>query len=271
MDTPPLGTPLEAYGREVRTLRVNSGFTLEKLSNLVRSNKSQLSRLERGQHHPSPELREALDAKLNAGGELNQVWAQAMGDGRPDWLGEVTTATRDARSVYDFQALAFPSYLQVPSYASALIRAAHPGIPDAELEDRVRERAERAESMRVARRPLLYLVLDESLLRRRYGGAEATAAQLDYVVSLADAGRVTVQVVPETLCNHPGNSGSFRVLAMPDGRDFAYVESAEQGQLLTRPHRVARHRELYSQLQAVARAPEDSVAALRAELDKVRV
>ncbi|MDA2813154.1 helix-turn-helix transcriptional regulator [Nocardiopsis sp. RSe5-2] len=271
MDTPSaVQTPLELYGREVRRLRLTTGLTLEGLGRMVGSNKSQLSRLENGQYTPPPALRDALDDVLAAHGELTRQWAEANGDSRPDWRGEIAAATRNARAVYDFQALAFPSYLQTEKYAEALIEAAFPALPSDELTRRVQERVQRAEQIRDALRPLLCLVIDRTALARRYGGPAAAAEQLEYIARLTSEGRVTAQIVPEDLHSHPGNSGSFRVLNMPDGRDIAYVESAEQGQLLTRAGAVARHRELFAQLQAVAWSPSDSLKAIEAEVDRIR-
>ena len=260
---------MEKYGHEVRECRLDSGFTLVALAARVQSNKSQLSRVELGQTSPSSALREALDSVVG-GGRLGRLWAEVMGDGRPEWLGEIAAAMRAAHAVYDYQALTFPSYLQTEGYAFALIRSALPGMSKEELDVRLAERLKRVEQMRMSDRPMIWVVVDSSVLRRRYGGVSATAEQIDYVIQLGESGRITLQVVPEDLPEHPGNSGGFRVLTMPDGRDLAYVESPEYGQILTSVGTVCRRRALFASLQAAAAAPGQSLALLRDELDRIR-
>ncbi|GAA1116554.1 hypothetical protein GCM10009642_63310 [Nocardiopsis metallicus] len=48
--------------------------------------------------------------------------------------------------------------------------------------------------------PRLWLVADEALLYRRYGGSETTREQLSLVTGLVESGRVTLQLTPWT---HP--------------------------------------------------------------------
>ncbi|MFC4565377.1 Scr1 family TA system antitoxin-like transcriptional regulator [Nocardiopsis mangrovi] len=267
-DQPPVPA-LIAYGREVRRFRNDADLTLATLAGRVRSNKTALSLLENGKFVPNGTLREALDEVIG-NGRLGKLWNELTGEHRPEWRNEVASAIRNANAVYDYQALTFPSYLQTEAYATTLVRAATPGILPEALDERVAERVERSEHIRTSLRPMLWLVLDGTVLRRRYGGGEITREQLVYVAGLAEAGRLTLQVVPEDCPDHPGNSGTFRVLSMGDGSELAYVESAERGQILTGAAAVARRRALFAALQAVALGARASVDLLRAEIDRIR-
>ncbi len=259
---------LEKYGREVRRARNDAGYTQAALARRVRSSKTQISNLENGKADPSKKLRAALDEAIGDG-RLSRVWDDLTGDGRPEWLDEIAAAIRDADAVYEYQALAFPSYLQTGSYARAVIRHAAPWMPPDELDTRTKERVERAHSMQESLRPMLWLVVDESLLKRRYGGSEASREQLAYVAALAERERLTLQVAPMDHPKHPGNAGAFRVLTMRDGPDMAYVESAEEGRTLTSSTAVARRRMLFAALQGVALDPEASVRAVHEEMMRI--
>lgn len=259
---------LTRYGREVQRLRNEADLTQTSLAVRVQSSKSQISDVERGKANPSAQLRKALDETIGFG-RLERLWEDLMGNGRAPWLNEIATAIQDAAAVWEYQALALPGYLQTEDCARALIRSALPWLTPDELDSRVEERVTRAKFFAESLRPMLWLVLDESLLIRRYGGAEATHTQLDYLVGLAEKERITLQLVPAGHPRHPGNSGSFRVLTMQDGAELAYVESAEEGRILTSTESVVRRRMLFAALQGVAWDPESSVRAVREEMKRL--
>ncbi|MEU3142073.1 DUF5753 domain-containing protein [Nocardiopsis alba] len=115
----------------------------------------------------------------------------------------------------------------------------------------------------------LWLVMDESLLLRRYGGSEVTRAQLDHIAKLAERERVNLQVVPLDVPKHPGNAGAFSVIVTQDNPDSAYVENAREGQSITEADEVAHRRMLFAALQAVALAPDSSIKRVREEIKRL--
>ncbi len=58
------------FGPELRGMRLAAGMTLESLAQRVHFSKGHLSKVERGQQRPSPELARLCDAALEAGGAL---------------------------------------------------------------------------------------------------------------------------------------------------------------------------------------------------------
>ncbi|TQN30229.1 helix-turn-helix protein [Haloactinospora alba] len=253
------------YGREVQRLRHEAGLTQTALANRTQSSKSQISDVERGKGAPSASLRKSLDEYIGFG-RLERLWEDLTGDGRPAWLDEIATAIQEADAVYEYQALAFPSYLQTEGYARAVIRAAAPWLSREELDTHTKERVARAQNMADTPRPMLWLALDATLLGRRYGGSETTQEQLAYIAELAKQERITVQVVPADHPRHPGNAGAFRVLMMRDTPDVAYVEDAEQGRVLTSSAAVTRRRMLFAALQGIALDPDESIKAVHEEM-----
>ena len=258
----------QIYGREVRRLRQDAGLTLEALGHRIGRSRTQLSAIERGKEAPSSAFRNLLEKAIGHG-RLERLWDDLTGDGRAAWRTEIATAIQEAEAVYEYQALAFPSYLQTESYARAIVRAAAPWMPPDELNERVNERVERAQHLSEASRPMLWLVIDGSLLGRRYGGTDVTREQLAHLLDLAERERVTLQIVPADHPRHPGNSGSFRVLTMPASRDVAYVESAEGGQMLLAAPSVSQRRMLFAALQGFALDPETSIMAVHEEMKRL--
>lgn len=257
------------FGRELARTRKRTGITQAKLGALVEVSTSHLSNLEGGHRSPALSLIPRLDEVLATGTHLQDLWDDLTGTGRPAWLNEVANAIQNASAVYEYQVLAFPAHLQTETYARSLIRYAAPWFSADEVETRVAERMTRAEHMAEADTPKLWLVVDESLLLRRYGGAEATRAQLEHIAGLAERERVNLQVVPLDSPKHPGNSGAFSVIVTQDSPDSVYVENAREGQSVTEADEVAHRRMLFAALQAVALTPDSSLERVREEIKRL--
>ncbi|WP_026116282.1 helix-turn-helix domain-containing protein [Nocardiopsis valliformis] len=257
------------FGRELARNRKRAGMTQAKLGTMVEVSTSHLSNLEGGYRSPALPLLPRLDEVLGTGTRLQDLWDDLTGTGRPAWLDEVTNAIQNASAVYEYQVLAFPAHLQTEAYTRALMRYGAPWLAEDEVNVLVAERMTRAEDLAGATTPKLWLVVDESLLSRRYGGAEVTRAQLEYIAELAERERLTLQVVPVDSPKHPGNSGAFSVIVTQDSPDSVYVENAREGQSVTEADEVAHRRMLFAALQAVALTPDSSLERVREEIKRL--
>ncbi|WP_234443574.1 helix-turn-helix domain-containing protein [Streptomyces sp. NRRL B-24484] len=65
--------PLNEFGPELRKRRIAAGLTLTRLAGLLNYSKGHLSKIERGEKAPPPELARRCDAQLGAGGELERL------------------------------------------------------------------------------------------------------------------------------------------------------------------------------------------------------
>lgn len=260
---------LISYGAEVRRLRKESGFTQTSLAKKVRSSKTGISDLERGLVTPSVQLRDDLDKAL-APGKLKHLWKELTGSGGEIWKFEIAGMIDSAAAVYEYEIMVFPAYMQTQDYARALIRYAAPWLPSIEVDARARERAERAAKITAAPTPRIWVVLDESILSRRYGSAEIVREQLEHVVALAESERVSIQIVPASEPRHPGNSGAFKLITTDYIPEVLVAESIREGQVITNTVEVANYRMAYTALQGVASSPEQSLARLREEVKRLR-
>lgn len=257
------------FGREMARARKQAGLTQYALGRALGVSTSHVSNLERGYRSPALMLLPQLDEALGTGERLTRLWDDLNGNGRPAWLDEISTAIQAADAVYEYQVLAWPGYLQTEGYSRALIQYGTPWLTPDEMDIRIAERMQRARHMAEAIRPKLWLVIDGTLLARRYGGRDVTREQLAYVADLAERERVTLQMVPPDAVRHPGNSGAFRVLTTRDSPDVVYVESAREGQSVTLPTEVAQRRMLFAALQGVATDPDTALAAVREEMKRL--
>lgn len=115
----------------------------------------------------------------------------------------------------------------------------------------------------------MWLVVDESILSRRYGSAGIMRDQLAYVVELAESKRLMVQMVRAGEPRHPGNSGPFKLITSPYAPEALYTESTREGQLSTHDEHIKRYRMLFAALQGVAANPDETLEALRKEIKRL--
>lgn len=259
---------LSAYGKEVRRLRQEQGMTQTTLAKRVRSSKTGVSDLERGLMSPSPQLRSELDAML-APGKLRHLWKELTGSGGEVWKFEIAELIDNASAVYEYEIMVFPAYLQTEEYAHALIRFAAPWLSRDEVARRAKERAARATRIAQDMTPRIWLVLDDSILARRYGSADVVRGQLEHVIDLVERDRISVQFVPAGEPRHPGNSGAFKLITTDHIPEVLVAESIREGQVITNTMEVANYRMTFASLQSVAISPERTLTALRDEVKRL--
>lgn len=265
---PPEKEALVRYGREVRDAREKGALTQTALARAVNTSKSTISAVERGVTPPSPRLREALDEAIGRG-RLERVWEELTGDGREAWKTEVAELVDGASAVYEYLVLVWPAHLQTEEYARALIRHGAQWLEREEVESRARKRAERAARLADRERPRLWVVFDEALLFRRYGGQEVTRGQIAAVVDLVVRERITVQMIPMGAPKHPGTSGPFKLITTESLPDVMFAENAREGQLVTNSAEVTNWRMQFAALQSAAISPDETLARMQAELRKL--
>jgi hypothetical protein len=114
-----------------------------------------------------------------------------------------------------------------------------------------------------AENPLeLAAIVDEVVLRRPVGGAEAMRAQLRHLVELAALPNVTFQVLPLSAGAHIGMSDAFTVLSFPhsEDADVAYGEYPVGAVHVEKEADVDGCRLVFDQLRSHALSPAESAA-----------
>ncbi|MDA2808003.1 helix-turn-helix domain-containing protein [Nocardiopsis suaedae] len=265
---PPDKEAVVRYGRELRTLRDETGMTQTALARATNTSKSTISAVERGLTAPTTRLREALDSALGTE-HLARVWEELTGDGREAWKAEVAELVDTSSAVYEYLVLVWPAHLQTEQYAQALIRHGAQWLTDDEVAAQASNRAKRATRLTESPRPKLWIVMDEALLYRRYGSTETTRDQLASVIDLVERDRITVQLLPMNAAKHPGTSGAFKLITTETLPDVLFAESAREGQLVTNSAEVTNWRMQFAALQSSAIGPSETLAMMKAELRKM--
>jgi hypothetical protein len=159
-----------------------------------------------------------------------------------------------------------PGLLQTEDYARGVLRSGAIGqtSPD-EIERHVALRLQRQQLLTRDDAPRLWVVMDETVLRRRVGGPEVMRAQLDRLLEATKLPNVTLQVVPFANGPHPGTYGPFALFrfAMPELPDMVYIEYLTGAVYLDARVEVATHLEVMDRMAAQAATAHRTKEILR--------
>jgi hypothetical protein len=134
-----------------------------------------------------------------------------------------------------------------------------------EIERRVEVRMTRQQLLEGCARPQLWVILDESVIRRVVGGALVMQAQLERLIATCEQGNATVQVVPYRAASHPGLAGPFIILNFdePAEPDIVYLETVGGNLYVDKTEEARLFATAFDHLRAVALSPADTRGMLR--------
>ena len=252
------------FGARVRRLRTAAGLTQAELGERTHVVSTRITQIERASGaKPTLELARALDTALGADDLLVELWPYVYREAFPDWSRKFMALSERAVAVHEYAAHVVPGLLQTEDYARAVLSVGRTLGGKEQLEERVSLRMGRQERLRAPRRPELWLILDEAVLRRPVGGRDVMRAQLARLLDTATERQITVQVLPFDQGEHDALGGSLTLLTLPDGTEAAYTEGAHYGQLIEDPDEVRRFALTYDRLRAAALPPLMSLDMIR--------
>jgi transcriptional regulator with XRE-family HTH domain len=259
-------------GALLRKLRTEKGLTVEQAAEQLMFSMSKLSRMETGHGVATPRdirdvcsLYEVTDEaqrermlKLAAEGK-QAGWWQSYDLPYSTYVG----LEAEAIAISDFQSSVVPGLLQTADYARAGHEGAMPRLSSEEIERRIEAKLTRQALLGQDDPPAFSAVLDEAVLHRLVGGPAVMSAQLGRLIEAANRPKVTIQVIPFTLGAHPGVESNFNILEMPSPTPgVVFVEGLVGSIYLDRSEELARYRQIFERLQAIALSPKDTIALI---------
>jgi hypothetical protein len=210
---------------------------------------------------PSPEFAERADEILKTPNTFKRQRKAMLNGVYESWFRPYLEIEERATVLRNWQPLVVAGLVQTEAYTRALLRASWPTDSDAKIDQLVMARMARQELLRREdpEPPILSVILSETVLRVPVGSAEVMREQLRHLVESAANPRITIQVLPWSVREHPGLLGNFVVASFEDGPDAAYSDNALNGQVTERRKDVARVTLLYDRLMAEALSPGASV------------
>ncbi|MEU1511890.1 helix-turn-helix transcriptional regulator [Streptomyces sp. NPDC005811] len=258
----PSSSPRALLGAELRHARERKGLSQADLGEPLFVSGSFIGQLEAGTRRLHLEYAVQIDEILGTNGFFARNCRALAKSKYPDHFAEAAEAEAVATAIRQYAQILIPGLLQTRAYAEAVFRAYKPTAQDAEIDDLVATRLERAHLLDDPTTPLLWAILDEAALRRVVGGRAVMAEAVRHVLSLARQRRIIVQVLPFGAGAHAAMDGPLKLMEFKDAPPLSFVEAPDMGKLLDDPATVARHILMFNLLQATALSPQDSLALL---------
>jgi transcriptional regulator with XRE-family HTH domain len=268
-DLDPRLTPVQRFGRELARVRKAAGLSQVALSKHLGCSASLVAHIEIGDRTPKPDLAARCDAHFDTGDRFTQLQkdftSPVAGPGWfIRWADEIEPKARVLRS---WDPLLIPGLLQTEDYARALF-AGGLVTTEQEIEDLVRARMQRKKILERDRPPILWALLDETVLQRRIGDPAVMCGQLDHIMSVASRPTVTVQLVPQDTRCTVGLTSGFIIAELPDAPTVVSVESSGRGEALVDHEFVSQTWDRYDKLRAEAYRPDESLGRIKEARDR---
>ncbi|MBC2877446.1 MULTISPECIES: helix-turn-helix domain-containing protein [Streptomyces] len=247
------------FGNELKIHREAAGLSQEALGSLVFCSGSYIGQFEKGIRRPQLAIAERIDEVLKTGGYFKRVYDELIeGSPNADWFEGVLCLEAEATVIRSYAPTFVPGLFQTAAYARAVFLAGYPFATDKELQNWVDARLGRQGLLEHPTKPMLWSVLDESVLRRPVGGPMVMSEQLLRVASLARCRRMVVQVLPYG-AGAPPVDALLKLMDFADAPPVAYTEGVQSGNILDEPDQVARCKLAYDLVRAAALSPRASL------------
>jgi transcriptional regulator with XRE-family HTH domain len=236
-DTTAGESPLRVFGEMLRYYRSNAGLTPEQLGTKVFLSGSQIRKVEDGTRTPSADLAEACEAipELGCNGALTKLHTllsdHLKSRAYPGWFADWPDREAHARRLRSFELVVVPGLLQTKPYARAVLSTRVGGTAE-ELDEAVAARIGRQQILDRDQPPELWVIIDETVLRRTIGSPEIMREQLDHLAGAARRPNIVIRVIPLADGAHQGlNGGAFVIADFDDSATIAYQDTAISGQI----------------------------------------
>lgn len=265
-------------GSELRRLREEAGRTIDEVARSIGCSRNTVGKYESGRGSVrAPYVRAMLDlydvpadlrdVLLTIARESRQKgWWTAYEDVLPAGFEIYVGLEAEAASLRVYEAQLVHGLLQTEDYARAMLRA----MPF--LAGRAAE-VERLVALRMARQSLisrpapfhLWVILDESVLRRPLGGAKVMQHQIRHLTEMCEMPNISVQVLPFSMGGHAGLDGAFSIMEFPEPEDpdVVYLEGRAGNVYVEAAEDVRRYTLIFDHLGAAALPPGESAGFLR--------
>ncbi|MCG0289470.1 helix-turn-helix transcriptional regulator [Streptomyces sp. PSAA01] len=269
-------------GKRLQDLREKAGLSFEQAGRALDVTHATIRRMEKaevGLKLPYVEklLRtygvtdpEEVEGFLSLAREANKAgWWHRFRDVLPEWFNTFVSLEVEANLIRAYEPHYIPGLLQTEDYARAVLRAGMPHAPESEIERNVALRMERQALLTRDDPPMLWVVMDETVVRRPIGGSETMRAQIARLIEEAEAPHIRLQIMPFDAGPHPAMYGPFHIFRfpIPELPDIAYTESLVSGSYFDQRDDVSAFLEALDRMCAQA-APAQTTQAILSRIRK---
>lgn len=248
-----------AFGQTMKMLRVRAGMDRAEFGRRLGYSAATIASFEQGRRIPSPRTIDRADEELGAEGLLC-LWEEQVERAQyPVFFQGMAELEKAAIELLMYDTLVVNGLLQTEEYMRALLNNRRPPLAPETIEQRVTARMARQEIFQRNPMPMLSFVVDESVLRRCYGGRAVLKGQLEQLLLMGQNRSVEIQVMPLECAESAGGDGPFTVVTRKDGKKFVYAEVQGTSSLETDAERAALAAARYGIIRSQALTPRESL------------
>src|SRR6266853_3969573 len=186
---------LALFAAELQAARARAGMSRDELAARINYSPSLVGMVESMRRVPSLDFAQRCDDALATTGTFARLHAHLRTAPFPSWFRPFAQHEAEATSLRTFQLVLVPGLLQTPEYARALL-STRVGAAEDEVDQAVTARLERQAVLDRDDPPLLWVVIDEGVVRRPVGSADVMQAQVEHLAAMAARANDVIQVIP---------------------------------------------------------------------------
>jgi transcriptional regulator with XRE-family HTH domain len=256
-------TSLAAFASQLRSWRLQMSWTQVEMGGKLGYSASLVSGIETMDKAPTADFAARCDEVLNTPGTFATLQELVAREAHPAFFAPVIPFEREAVRIHGWALGAVPGLLQTEDYARVLIKSGRPKDSGDEIDRLVAARMARQDIVTGETAPLLWYVLDESVLRHVVGGSAVMRHQLDSLLDAADSPGIVLQALPFTADNHAGADGQITVYEFAASPSVCYTACYGGGRIVEGREEVADLMTMISLIRASALSARDSRDLIR--------
>nr|WP_236570284.1 helix-turn-helix transcriptional regulator [Streptomyces mexicanus] len=243
----------------MKMLRLRAGLDREEFGRRLGYSASTIASFEQGRRIPSLRTIDQADEVLGAEGLLC-LWKEEVERAQyPVFFQGMAALEKECLELLMYDTHVVNGLLQTEEYMRALLAMRRPPLNPETVEQRVTARLARQDIFDRRPVPLLSFVMDEAVLRHRYGGRSVVKGQLEFILLAGQRDNVEIQVMPTDCEENAGVNGPFTVVTRRDGKKFVYTETHTTSALETDVEQAALAAARYGIIRAQALSPRESL------------
>ncbi|MFB7549809.1 helix-turn-helix domain-containing protein [Streptomyces sp. NPDC056154] len=250
---------MTAFGRQLKLLRMRAGLDRAEFGNRVGYAAQSVASFEQGRRIPQPAFIDKADAVLEAGGLLLTLKKEVARAQYPAFFRDAARLEAEALELFLYAVSAVPGLLQTEEYTRALLAMRRPLLDEDTIEQRVSARIARQEVLNRWPAPLMSFVIEETVLRRPFGGRAVLRGVLEQILLVGQKRNVEIQVMPVDREDNAGVDGPFTLITRKGGDQVAYLEVQGRSMLLTDRDEVRSVAARYGIIRSQALTPRESL------------
>ena len=218
------------FAAELKAQREAKGWTQEELGIITNYSTSLIAALETKTRKPQPKQAAVFDEKFGLPGTFQRLEEAMHGSFYPIGFAPFTDYEAEARVLRIFEPSFVTGLFQTEQYARAVLET-QPNTSSEQVNKLLEGRLLRQATLDREHPPLMYVLLDESVLHRPVAEADDLQEQFAHVLAMAERPNITVQVVPCRASALSGSITSFTLADTPDSTGVVYLDDGCYGRV----------------------------------------